>query len=39
MKMKKSVLLLTGITILSFLLIRNFYVNNLKCINSIKKKF
>ncbi|CUU49870.1 PdaC/SigV domain-containing protein [Clostridium beijerinckii] len=38
MKMKKSVLLLTGITILSFLLIRNFYVNNLKCINSIKKE-
>ncbi|NRT73313.1 DUF4163 domain-containing protein [Clostridium beijerinckii] len=38
MKMKKSALLLTGITILSFLLIRNFYVNNLKCINPIKKE-
>ncbi|NMF07646.1 PdaC/SigV domain-containing protein [Clostridium beijerinckii] len=38
MKMKKSALLLTGITILSFLLIRNFHVNNLKCINSIKKE-
>ncbi|NRT30058.1 hypothetical protein B0I68_003663 [Clostridium beijerinckii] len=37
--MKKSALLLTGITILSLLLMRNFYVNNLKCINLIKKRF
>lgn len=39
MKMKKSALLLTGITILSFLLMRNFHVNNLKCTNPIKKRF
>ncbi|OCA99609.1 PdaC/SigV domain-containing protein [Clostridium beijerinckii] len=38
MKMKKSALLLTGITILSFLLMRNFYLNNLKCTNPIKKE-
>ncbi|WP_270566539.1 PdaC/SigV domain-containing protein [Clostridium beijerinckii] len=36
--MRKSALLLIGVPIVSFILIRNFYVNNLKYINSIKKE-
>lgn len=38
MRMRKSALLLIGVPIVSFILIRNFYVNNLKYINSIKKE-
>ncbi|WP_026887053.1 PdaC/SigV domain-containing protein [Clostridium beijerinckii] len=38
MKTRKSVLILISISIFSFVLIRIFYANNLKCINSIKKE-